>query len=138
MTTPQLLNGRIQRRNVKATTPHSPLIRQWQLLEWLSSKPDGVSVREASEATGVDQKTIRRDLILLRKVGFDLEEVVGERGKKFWRVRQPFERLRSKKRQYRAILDSLDVVLMQAELAEDNRLAKDLKALRSRVNRKCK
>jgi hypothetical protein len=54
MASPQLLNGRIQRRNVKTITPHSPLIRQWQLLEWLSSKPEGVSVREASEATGVD------------------------------------------------------------------------------------
>lgn len=83
MANPQLLNGRVQRQNIKATTPHSPLIRQWQLLEWLSSKRDGVPVREASEATGVGQKTIRRDLILLRKVGFDLEEVVGERGKKF-------------------------------------------------------
>jgi hypothetical protein len=71
-------------------------------------------------------------------VGFDLEEVVGERGKKFWRVKQPFERLRSRKRQYRAILDSLEMVLVQAELVEDNRLAKDLREMRKRVKRKCK
>lgn len=138
MPSPQLLNGRVQRHDIKATTPHSPLIRQWQLLEWLSSKPDGVSVREASEATGVGQKTIRRDLVLLQKVGFNLEETVGERGKKFWRVKQPFEQLRSRKRQYKAIRDSLDVVLVQAELVEDKRLCKDLKALRKRVKRKCK
>ncbi len=67
------------------------------------SEPEGVTVAEAVEATGAGDKTIRRDLIMLRKVGFDLEETVGEYGRKSWRIRQPFERLRSKRRQYQSI-----------------------------------
>lgn len=135
---PQLLSSRIRRRPVRAIRPHSPLIRQWKLLELLASKPDGVTVRQFAEAAGTTQKTVRRDLIMLRRVGFDLEETVEERGRKSWRVRQPFERLRSKRRQYQAIRDSLDVLLMQADVAGDRRLADDLRAMRRRVVRKCR
>src|SRR3954453_6726997 len=35
---------------------------------------------------GVNQKTIRRDLDLFRGLGFPLEETVGERGRKSWRI----------------------------------------------------
>ena len=128
--------SRIRRRPVKLSTPHSPLIRQWQLLEWLSSEPKGVTV--AAEANGVDQKTIRRDLIMLRKVGFDLEEMIEEFGRKRWRIRQPFERLRSKRRQYKAIREGLDLLLEQVDSVGDQRLADDLKAIRQRVVRKCR
>ena len=109
--TTTLLPSRIRRRPVKLSTPHSPLIRQWQLLEWLSSEPEGITVGEAAQATGVDQKTIRRDLIMLRKIGFDLEEKVEEFGRKRWRGRQPFERMRSKRRRYQMIRDGLDLLL---------------------------
>ena len=101
--TPAHLTSRIRRRPVKLEYPHSPLFRQWQLLQWLSCKPEGVTVGEVAKVTGMSLKTIRRDLILLRELGFDLEELVEERGRKRWRVRQPFERLRSKKQQYQAI-----------------------------------
>ena len=85
----------------------------------------------------MDQKTIRRDLILLRKIGFDLDETVEEFGRKRWRIRQPFERLRSKKRQYQAIREGLDLLLEQVDNVGDRRLVDDLKAIRKRVKRKC-
>ena len=130
------LTSRICRRPVKVDCPHSPLIRQWQLLEWLSSEPKGVTVAEVAEANGVDQKTIRRDLIMLRKAGFDLEEMIEEFGRKRWRIRQPFERLRSKRRQYQAIREGLDLLLEQADSVGDKRLLNDLEAIRRRVVRK--
>lgn len=114
------------------------MIRQWQLLEWLSSEPEGITVGDAADATGVSLRTIRRDLILLRKIGFDLEETEEEFNRKRWRVRQPFERLRSKRKQYQAIRQGLDLLLMQAEKVGDKRLLSDLEAMRKRVKRKCR
>ena len=115
--------SRIRRRSVPSD--NTPLVRQWQLLQWLSS-----------EATGMDQKTIRRDLVLLRRIGFDLEELVEEHGRKRWRIRHPFERLRSKRRRYQAIGEGLDQLLAQVEKVGDKRLLKDLKRIEQRVKRK--
>lgn len=61
-----------------------PLVRQWLLLRMLTSRRQGVSVRELSEELGVVQKTIRRDLQTLARVGFPLAENTGEFGRKFW------------------------------------------------------
>jgi proteasome accessory factor B len=63
-----------------------PLLRQWQLLKCLAARRQGLSVREISEQMGVSQKTVRRDLELFQKVGFPLEEVVAEHGRKQWRI----------------------------------------------------
>ena len=131
------LTSRIRRRPVNGSDTHTPMIRQWQLLEWLSSDPKGITVGEAAKATGMSLKTIRRDLILLQKIGFDLEEIEEEFSRKRWRVRQPFERLRSKKQQYQAIRQGLDLLLLQVEKVGDKRLLDDLEGIRKRVKRKC-
>ena len=49
-----------------------------------------------------------------------------------------FERLRSKKRQYQAIREGLDLLLEQVDNVGDKRLLSDLKAMRQRVVRKCR
>lgn len=133
-----ILYSRIRRRSTSSSAPHTPMVRQWQLLEWLSSEPEGVTVAEAAIATGMNQKTIRRDLILLRKIGFDLGETVEEFGRKRWRIRQSFERNRSKEQRYQAIRDSLDFLLEQVDRVGDKRLLDDLEAIRKRVKRKCR
>jgi predicted DNA-binding transcriptional regulator YafY len=140
MTTHQLrlATSRIRRRPVLRVAFRTPIIRQWKLLEVLSSAPEGIKVEEFAKAAGTCDKTIRRDLILLRKVGFDLDETVGAHGHKSWRVRQSFEKLRSPRQQYKAILNSLDVLLMQVSLVGDRRLVGELEAIRRRVVRKCK
>jgi predicted DNA-binding transcriptional regulator YafY len=137
-THPQPLTFRIRRRQIEYHCPHSPLIRQWQLLECLSSTRNGVRVAEAAEGFAVDEKTIRRDLILLQRLGFDLEETVEEHGRKLWRLRHRFESLKSKKQQYRSILGLLDLLLVQAKQVEDHRLLSDLVAIQRRVARKSK
>ena len=134
----RLSTSHVRRRPVQSIGVHSPLIRQWKLLELLSSAPDGVTVQELTEATGRSDKTVRRDLILLRKVGFDLKESVGPYGRKSWRVGQRFERLRLPRKQYKAILDTLDALVMQVSLAGDRRLVVELQAIRRRVVRKCR
>ena len=134
----QVVLSRISRRPVHRVRFRTPIIRQWKLLEVLTSAPEGITVEEFAKAAGTCDKTIRRDLILLRKVGFDLDETVGTHGHKSWRVRQSFEKLKSPRQQYRAILNSLDMLLMQASFAGDRRLVGELQAIRRRVGRKCR
>lgn len=64
----------------------SALIRQWRLLKVLSSRHYGATVKELAEEMKVNEKTIRRDLQTFEQVGFPLEESVGERGRKTWKV----------------------------------------------------
>jgi hypothetical protein len=53
----------------------SPLQRQWLLLRTLSARKRGCTVTELSRDLEVSDKTIRRDLLVLRRVGFPLAEV---------------------------------------------------------------
>ncbi len=62
------------------------LRRQWILLRALSSRRFGLTVREIAAELDVTDKTVRRDLALFRRLGFPLEESVGEFGRKTWRI----------------------------------------------------
>ena len=64
----------------------STLTRQWGLLQTLSARRHGATVRELSDEMGVVDKTIRRDLQLLAKTGFPLTEIVGDYGRKSWKL----------------------------------------------------
>jgi predicted DNA-binding transcriptional regulator YafY len=69
-----------------------PLVRQWTVLRMLSSGRHGQTVQELAHEMSVSQKTIRRDLLLLARVGFPLVETHGDHGRKSWRIaadRQP-------------------------------------------------
>ena len=84
------------------------------------------TVAEAAGVFGVVLKTIRRDLILLRQLGFDLAEVKEDKGRKRWRIRAPFERLRTKRQKYRSLLGLLDTALEQAEAVGGQAIGKRL------------
>ncbi len=58
------------------------LFRQWLLLKAISAAEGHATVKSLVSQTGVSEKTIRRDLELLRKVGFPVIETVGEFGRK--------------------------------------------------------
>ena len=137
-TMPTRLRSHTRRRRLRKLAAPTPMLRQWRLVELLSSDPEGITVAEAAGVFGVVLKTIRRDLILLRQLGFDLAEVKEDKGRKRWRIRAPFERLRTKCQKYRSLLGLLDMALEQTEAIGDERLAKDLGALRRRVARRCK
>lgn len=63
------------------------LRRQWALLRALASRHLGLSIRQMTDELGVTGRTIRRDLDVFRRVGFPLEEAVGDYGRKTWRIR---------------------------------------------------
>ena len=84
--------------------------RQWRLLKLLAFSPNGFTVKELRAVSGVSDKTIRRDLALLKKVGFDVSETVEDFGRKLWRVRRLSEstvRKGQKGEQYLLIHDAL-------------------------------
>jgi len=61
----------------------SPLARQWTLLLTLARRR-GMTVAEMAREHDVVERTIRRDLDLMRSVGLPLVESVGDYGRKTW------------------------------------------------------
>jgi len=62
------------------------LERQWRLLQAMIGLRNGGTVAELAVEFQVSEKTIRRDLSLLLKVGFPLSEIVGRKGLKRCKV----------------------------------------------------
>ena len=60
----------------------SPLLRQWLLLKAISAAAGQATIKSLVRQTGVSEKTIRRDIALLRRVGFPVVENVEEFGRK--------------------------------------------------------
>ena len=67
----------------------SPLQRQWTLLQAVDAARGEATIRSLAESTGMSEKTIRRDLALLRRVGFPLEEAAGDYGRKTFTLAAP-------------------------------------------------
>jgi proteasome accessory factor B len=61
-----------------------PLERQWTILRTLAARRYGATVGELAEEHGVSKKTIRRDLALLRDLGFRVSPRQGARGCNHW------------------------------------------------------
>jgi predicted DNA-binding transcriptional regulator YafY len=59
----------------------SPLLRQWSLLRAIAGDRES-TVKTLAATTGMSEKTIRRDIALLRDVGFPIDERSGEYGRK--------------------------------------------------------
>jgi len=114
----------------------SPLPRQWRLLEQLSAKK--ATIKELVKATGMSEKTIRRDLVMLREIGFDLIETTGEFGRKHWSLLHPFDRLWTKREQYESIRESVYILIEQAKTIKDHRLDAGLRVICDWLNEKCR
>jgi predicted DNA-binding transcriptional regulator YafY len=65
-------------------TEDPPMIRHWNLVRMLSARRLGVTVQEMARELGVTDKTIRRDLKFLRRMGVPMEERTGDYGRKTW------------------------------------------------------
>ena len=118
--------------------PNTPLIRQWQLLEWLASTFTGVRVAQAAQAFNVDTKTIRRDLVLLKHLGFDLKETMEGPGRKVWRIEKPLKMPKTVRQEYRSIAELLDALMERVDELEDRGFRTDLQAFQMRVLRQLK
>ncbi|HEX3659116.1 MAG TPA: WYL domain-containing protein [Pirellulales bacterium] len=66
----------------------SPLLRQWSLLRAIAGDRES-TVKSLAAATGMSEKTIRRDVSLLRCVGFPIEERSGDYGRKTFFLNRP-------------------------------------------------
>ncbi len=62
------------------------LVRQWILLKLLSVRNGGLTVSALAGELEVCQKTIRRDLSTFQTIGFPVEEIKGEYGRKTYRL----------------------------------------------------
>jgi len=67
----------------------SPLLRQWLLLRAIAAGNGATTVKSLVASTGMSEKTIRRDLAALRRVGFPVEEKSGEFGRKTFSLATP-------------------------------------------------
>ncbi len=86
----------------------------------------------------MSEKTIRRDLILLREIGFDVIETIGEFGRKSWSLLHPFDRLWTKREQYESIRESVYLLIEQAKTIKDQRLIAALEVVCGWLNEKCR
>lgn len=67
----------------------SPLFRQWQLLRAIAAGNREATIKSLSASTGMSDKTIRRDIALLKDVGFPVEEKAHEFGRKTYALTTP-------------------------------------------------
>lgn len=67
------------------------LLRLLRLIHSLSQAFDGLSVQDVAAKEGLDEKTIRRDLLLLKNTGLPLEERRAKFGRKLWLIRPEVE-----------------------------------------------
>jgi predicted DNA-binding transcriptional regulator YafY len=62
------------------------VFRHWRLLRILAARRLGMAVRDLARELVVVEKTIRRDLDQLQRLGFPLTCTEGARGRKVWRI----------------------------------------------------
>ena len=119
----------------------STLARQWRLLKLLIFSPKGFTVKELAALSGMSEKTVRRDLVFLKQVGFDVSETVEEFGRKLWRIRRLPESTSGKGtvgEKYGLIHDTLGDLHDVALILGDTGLAEALKRLQDWVEGKCR
>ncbi len=62
------------------------LLRQWKLLQMLADSHIGIPLTDLATQFEVSDRSIRRDLAVLQTAGFDIQEVVGDRNLKRWKM----------------------------------------------------
>jgi len=118
----------------------SILARQWRLLKLLVFAPNGFTIKELVAFSGTSEWTVKRDLAVLKQVGFDLAETVEDSGRKSFRIRhlsEPAEGVDARQEQYCLIHDVLRQLHDVALILGDSLLAADLEGMQLRVLRKC-
>jgi predicted DNA-binding transcriptional regulator YafY len=97
---PPLLRARIQAACDKAghtnggdVPRNAEVIRQWNIIREMESRPTGVTIHHLARLTSVTTRTIRRDLDALQAAGFPLYDEK-EDNRVLWRLRaRPFKAL---------------------------------------------
>ncbi len=68
------------------------ILRQWKLLQTLQRRGIGVTLRELSDEFEVSERTIQRDLEMLRELGFPIVYESDPVGKRYWKMPHDFFR----------------------------------------------
>ena len=64
----------------RARGRHNEIVRQWEIIRTLEESAHGKSLRALAEQLSVTQRTIRRDLEVIERAGFMLDQIsVGRR-----------------------------------------------------------
>ena len=100
-------------------------------------RSQGFTVKNLAERTGKCEKTLRRDLGLLRQIGFELVQTFQAHGRKVWRISHPFEAATESHERYGMICDGLRGLRAQVEAFGEERLAARLAAIERRVAKRC-
>ncbi len=79
---PQLREHRMARGEI--------ILRQWNLLNMLQTRGEGVPLRDIAEQFEVSERTIQRDFEILQELGFPIDFEDDEIGKRFWRMPHDF------------------------------------------------
>ncbi|MCI0380209.1 MAG: WYL domain-containing protein [Gemmataceae bacterium] len=67
--------------------PDQPaILRHWILLRSLGARRQGATLRDLAAEHGTSEKTIHRDLVLLRRLGFPLVHATGDHGRRHWKL----------------------------------------------------
>jgi len=69
------------------------LLRQWRLLQLLADSRIGIPLAELARQFEVSDRCIRRDVAVLKTAGFHLQEIIGDRGVKRWKMKPFCEQL---------------------------------------------
>ena len=69
------------------------LLRQWRLLQLLEDSRIGIRLAELARQFEVSDRCIRRDVAVLKTAGFPLQEIIGDRGVKRWKMKPFCEQL---------------------------------------------
>ena len=66
------------------------ILRQWNLMQMLQKRGEGIPLKEIAEELGVADRTIQRDFRLLCKIGIPLIHTKDDYGKRFWKLPHDF------------------------------------------------
>lgn len=108
--------------------------------ETIGLRAKGFTIKELMAVLGVSEKTARRDIALLKEVGFDVAETVEDFGRKAWRIRRLSESTNGKGHRgekYSLIHDALRELHDVALILGDKPLAFSLNRLQEWVQGKC-
>lgn len=68
------------------------ILRQWNLLQMLQTRGEGLALSRLAADADVSERTIQRDFEILQELGFPIEHDEDEYGKRFWRMPHDFFR----------------------------------------------
>ena len=67
--------------------PHNPpTVRQWKLIDLLKKSKNGITLADIAGQLGMDDRTIRRDLSRVKKLGLPIKTRNEAHGLKLWRI----------------------------------------------------